>query len=311
MSIPASVILGGDLDTVGRLRSGRLDYPWFPTMTRPYAEGQMLEVEASVTDFTIQYEVPHDFELYSIALACSEYAMEDSWSVYMGDDEPANYILKDIYTKDLPEGFQLMAVITLFKGDILTLKFNNRSGREKKVWINYQGLVNGVGQSDPQYRPVEPSEEGLHLSDNLFGGNKGLQLENGLYSEATPFHIEEGSTENFMYGEGRAAKFRDLLPSNMTIDSMVISDGYRADFYESPSVTGSVVLSVIPGYIYYVLVNDTSSETLEEEKKTIVDDYFSNVAASPEFRDRYTEDKLVFLTKSLLDKAKSFKITKI
>ena len=310
MSIPASVILGGDLDTVGRLRSGRLDYPWFPTMGRPFAEGQILELEASIQEFELVYEVPHDFELYSIALACSEYAPEDSWSVYMGDDEPGNYILKNIYTKDLPEGFQLMAVMTFFKGDTLTLKFNNRSGRKKVVWINYQGLVNGVGEADPKNQPSQPSTEGLHLSENLFGADKGNPL-NGLYDEAIPLHKPDGSTENFIYGQGRVVKFRDLFPSDMTVDSLAISEGYRAEFYESPSTTGTVLFSIVPNSLYYIITNDSTEQTINSEKEFILTNYYSKIEQVEELKEMFPIDKVVFITKTLFDKARSFKVTKL
>lgn len=310
MSIPASVILGGDLDTVGRLRSGRLDYPWFPTMGRPFAEGQILELEASIQDFELVYEVPHDFELYSIALACSEYAPEDSWSVYMGDDEPGNYILKNIYTKDLPEGFQLMAVMTFFKGDKLTLKFNNRSGRQKVVWINYQGLVNGVGESDPKNQPSQLTSEGLHLSDNLFGANRG-SLQNGLYSEATPLHAPTDSRENFIYGQGRVVKYRDNLPEGFTVDSMTISEGFRAEFYESPSTTGTMLFPIVPNSLYYIITNDSSEQTINTEKEFILTNYYSEIENIEELREMFPADKVVFITKTLIDKARSFKVIKL
>lgn len=311
MSIPASVILGGDLDTLGRLRSGRLDYPWFPTKERPFAEGQMLEIPAKIEDFTLEYIVPHDFELYSIALACSEYAAEDCWSVYMGEDEPQNYILKDIYTKDLPEGFQLMAVMTFFKDDKLTLKFTNRSGRPKFVWINYQGLVDGVGQSDPKYRQSELSTEGLHISENHFGAlNKGTQLPNGLFSESTPLYAPDGSDENFIYGEGRITGIKDALPSDISIDSMAISEGYRADFYSSPSTSGEVLFTINPKKLYYVIVNSTGESAIEAEKNFILQNYYKNIEES-ELGETYPTENVIFITKTLLDKARSVKITKL
>lgn len=135
--LPASVVLGGELD---RLNSGRLDFPFMPTKTRPFAEGQVLEIPGQIADYDLEYEVPFDLELQSIALAASRYHPIDNWSVFMGADEPDNYILKTIYTKDLPEGFQLMALLPLKKGDKLTLRFHNLGGQSKYVWINYLGL---------------------------------------------------------------------------------------------------------------------------------------------------------------------------
>lgn len=141
MSIPANLVLGGDLDTLGRLMGGRLDFPFMPTKTRPYAEGQVLQVPGMIGDFDLEYIVPVDMELSSIALAVDKYHPIDNWSVFIGADSPENYILRTIYTKDLPEGFQLMALIPLKKDDKLTLRFHNLGGQAKHVWINYQGLI--------------------------------------------------------------------------------------------------------------------------------------------------------------------------
>lgn len=137
-NVPATVVLGGELD---RLNSGRLDFPFMPTKTRPFAEGQVLEVPGRIADFDLEYIVPKDMELHCIALACSVYHPIDNWSIFIGEDKPENYLLKTIYTKDLPEGFQLMALIPLKKDDKLTLRFHNLGGKAKWVWINYQALT--------------------------------------------------------------------------------------------------------------------------------------------------------------------------
>lgn len=163
MSIPASVILGGDLDTLGRLRSGRLDFPFMPTKTRPYVEGQVIQIPGVIGHYDLPYIVPHDMELASIALAASEYHPIDCWSVFIGEDKPENYVLRTIYTKDLPEGFQLMAMIPLKEGDKLTMRFHNYGGKAKHVWINYQGLVDQVKEFDN-------SVEGLPNDTGTEGG---------------------------------------------------------------------------------------------------------------------------------------------
>lgn len=142
MSFGASVVVGGELDSVNRLRGGRLDYPFMPTKTKAYTEGIILEVPGRIGEFEITYEPPQDIELTSIAVGANRYHPTDNWSVYIGEDNTIedNYICKNIYTKDLPEGIQLMAVRTVKAGEKITFVFNNLGGMSKYVWVNYQGL---------------------------------------------------------------------------------------------------------------------------------------------------------------------------
>lgn len=142
MSFGASVVVGGELDSVNRLRGGRLDYPFMPTKTKAYTEGIILEVPGRIGEFEITYEPPQDIELTSIAVGANRYHPTDNWSVYIGEDNTIedNYICKSIYTKDLPEGIQLMAVRTVKAGEKITFVFNNLGGMSKYVWVNYQGL---------------------------------------------------------------------------------------------------------------------------------------------------------------------------
>lgn len=142
MSFGANVVVGGELDSVNRLRGGRLDYPFMPTKTKAYTEGIILEVPGRIGEFEITYEPPQDIELTSIAVGANRYHPTDNWSVYIGEDNTIedNYICKSIYTKDLPEGIQLMAVRTIKAGEKITFVFNNLGGMSKYVWVNYQGL---------------------------------------------------------------------------------------------------------------------------------------------------------------------------
>ncbi|MGG3797728.1 hypothetical protein [Metabacillus fastidiosus] len=145
MAFGANIIVGGELDRVGqvgRLNSGRLDYPFMPTKTIPYTEGILLTVPGQIGEFTIDYSPPIDVELFSIAVGANRYHPTDNWSVYVGDDKDINYICKNIYTKDVPEGIQLMAVKTITTGEVITFKFDNQGGQSKYVWVNYQGLRN-------------------------------------------------------------------------------------------------------------------------------------------------------------------------
>lgn len=145
MSFGANVVVGGEMDRVGkigRLNSGRLDYPFMPTKTLPYTEGIILEVGGTVGVFETVYKPEIDIELTSIGVGANRYHAVDNWSVFIGEDKPINYICKNIYTKDVPEGIQLMAVREVKAGQPITFRFDNRGGQSKYVWVNYQGLRN-------------------------------------------------------------------------------------------------------------------------------------------------------------------------
>lgn len=144
MGFGANIVVGGELDRVGqvgRLNAGRLDYPFMPTKTSPYTEGVILEIPGQVGTYEVVYQPPEDVELVSIAVGVNRYHPMDSWNVFIGDDIPKNYICKNIYTKDVPEGIQLMAVKTVKAGTPITFRFNNDGGQSKYAWVNYQGLI--------------------------------------------------------------------------------------------------------------------------------------------------------------------------
>lgn len=143
MSFGANVVVGGELDRVGqvgRLNSGRLDYPFMPTKTVPYIKGMMLDVLGTIQNFDIVYTPSFDIELASVAVGASEYNLRDNWSLFIGNDVADNYVFETIYTKDLPEGAYLMAVKTITAGTPITFRFTNESGRAKHVWVNFQCL---------------------------------------------------------------------------------------------------------------------------------------------------------------------------
>jgi hypothetical protein len=143
MSFNTSVVLGGELDKVGqvgRLNSGRLDYPFMPTKTTPYIKGKMLEIPGTVGTFDVVFTPEFDIELVSVAVGASRYHPTDNWSVFIGQDIRDNYIFDEIYTKDLPEGAYLMAVKSVSQGTPITFRFDNRGGQSKYVWVNFQCL---------------------------------------------------------------------------------------------------------------------------------------------------------------------------
>lgn len=140
----ANIVVGGELDKisqVNRLNSGRLDYPFMPTKTLSLTEGMLLEVPGMIGVFEKTYTPTVDVELTSVAVGANRYHAKDNWSLFIGVDKFTNYVCKTIYTKDVPEGIQLMAVRTIEAGTPITLRFDNQGGQAKYVWANFQMLM--------------------------------------------------------------------------------------------------------------------------------------------------------------------------
>lgn len=117
---------------------GRFDPPFMPTKTRPYTKGNQMELPGAIMEQVQEVIFPFDVELVSIAVGASKYQARDYWELYIGDDPVP--LLETIYTKDLPEGNYLMAVVPIEAGTKITFKFMNESGSAKFVWFNLQCL---------------------------------------------------------------------------------------------------------------------------------------------------------------------------
>lgn len=117
------------------LVGGRLDPPFMPTKTHPYIEGIMVEskLAGKVENRLI---IDEDCELLSVAVGVSNYEARDYWNLYVGD----KLVCKNIYTKDLPEGMYLTAIIPCKVGTQIHFEFFNEGGKPKFVWVNYQTL---------------------------------------------------------------------------------------------------------------------------------------------------------------------------
>ncbi|MED2235148.1 hypothetical protein P4V96_28135, partial [Bacillus thuringiensis] len=96
MSFGANVVVGGEIDRVGRLGGGRLDYPFMPTKTVPYIKGKILEVLGTLGHFDIQFIPDFDIELVSVAVGGARYHTFDNWSLCICDDHKNNYICDEI-----------------------------------------------------------------------------------------------------------------------------------------------------------------------------------------------------------------------
>lgn len=114
---------------------GRYDYPFFPIKRNPYVKGIILYAVGSGV-FTENVQFNEDVELVSVSVACSNYDIEDFWDMYV-NGKP---VCENIYTKDLPEGMNFMAVIPLKSRQGIRFEFNNVSGKKKHVWANFHVL---------------------------------------------------------------------------------------------------------------------------------------------------------------------------
>lgn len=115
---------------------GRLDPPFMPTKTIPFIKGQMMDVMGKIYIASMTYKAPYDMELVSVAVGASVYQVTDNWDLQVGGET----VFESIYTKDLPEGAYLMAVMSVPAGTDLIFRFHNEGGMAKSVWVNYQFL---------------------------------------------------------------------------------------------------------------------------------------------------------------------------
>lgn len=121
---------------VGYVAGGRFDPPFYPTKQKPYVKGLMLPVPDGGGLHLLPFILPHDAELLSIAVGSSRYDAQDYWDVKVN----GVMVCETIYTKDLPEGMYLMAIIPLAVGDRIEFIYHAQSGAGKHVWVNYQML---------------------------------------------------------------------------------------------------------------------------------------------------------------------------
>lgn len=121
---------------VGYVAGGRFDPPFYPTKQKPFVKGLTLPVPDGGGVHLLTYTLPTDAELISIACGCSRYDIADNWDVRVNGE----VICESIYTKDLPEGMYLMAILQLEAGDRIDFYYHADSGVGKQVWVNYQML---------------------------------------------------------------------------------------------------------------------------------------------------------------------------
>lgn len=139
MSFTIVYVAGGMLDkvrSVTRLESGRLDAPYMPTLTKPYVKGRYLDIQGKVGTTKDTFRLDFDAEILSIAFGSSKYQARDYINVYVGSMK----IIDSLYTKELPEGINLMVAQPVPAGTEIRLEFVNAGGAAKTIWFNYQFL---------------------------------------------------------------------------------------------------------------------------------------------------------------------------
>ncbi len=122
--------------TIAEVSGGRFSPPFMPTKTKPYVRGRLISFTAGVVEKEDKFTMDFDTELLSVAVGASKYYPTDYWGLKVNNE----VVFESIYTKDLPEGCYLMAVITVKAGQELKFKFYNTENVAKHVWVNYQFL---------------------------------------------------------------------------------------------------------------------------------------------------------------------------
>lgn len=135
--------VGGWLDEIKKLPPITIaNFPQQPgtaTKSKPFAKGFRLEVPAMAGEYAVQYTLPEDMEIVSIAVAASGYADHDYWELYFNSDK----VIETMYTREVPEAHALGAgsgVFLLPQGTTITMAFNNGSGTSKIVWFSLRFL---------------------------------------------------------------------------------------------------------------------------------------------------------------------------
>ena len=134
MSFGINYISGGMLDRVraiGRLESGRFDFPHTPENTIPYVTGGFLETNAnSVGHFG--FKLDQDVELQLVAYDNNTIIDGGMWSISIDD----TLIIDKSRTPRTPEGYHLLTSVKVKKGSIIKLTVNNDYSEMMTSWFH-------------------------------------------------------------------------------------------------------------------------------------------------------------------------------
>lgn len=138
----ASIIMGGEIDSVGKVRE--LPHPIFPKFTVPKVKGLFVDVPAEVGTYSLVVTVDQDIEFVTTSLACSGYLHPDFWEMGIGDYK----LMETIYTKELPQtvyaGTLGLMVYPIPANTPIRFDFVNQSGTSKQVWFDVKFLLSSA-----------------------------------------------------------------------------------------------------------------------------------------------------------------------
>lgn len=116
------------------MAGGRFDAPYFPTKTEPYIEGRRIGIDDAVKKDELS--LPFDTELIAFSIAASSYSDRDYWNLFIDGKQ----IFKNVYVKDVPEGFNFSIIRPIPANAVLKFEYHNITGTSKVVKLNYQLL---------------------------------------------------------------------------------------------------------------------------------------------------------------------------
>lgn len=139
MSGYGTILFGGDVDSVGKIRS--LPHPQFPGKTVPKVKGIWIDVPPAVGIYSKVVVANKDLEFINASLAASGYLHPDYWEFTVGTYK----MFETVYTKELPQtvysGTMMAMVYPIASGTPMRLDFVNNSGTSKQVWFDLKFLV--------------------------------------------------------------------------------------------------------------------------------------------------------------------------
>ncbi|EJQ50115.1 hypothetical protein IEI_02949 [Bacillus wiedmannii] len=120
--------------SVNYMAGGRFDAPYFPTKTEPFIQGRRIGI---YNDIHIdKFSVPFETEMISFSIAASHYSNRDYWNLFINGQQ----VFKEVYVKDVPEGFNFSVVKPIPANAEVKFEYHNASADKKTIWLNYQLL---------------------------------------------------------------------------------------------------------------------------------------------------------------------------
>lgn len=114
-----------------------LKFPWplYPKYKYNYVLGQRYDIPAFQQDFEFIINLPPDnkYELQSFVFSSTGYKDGDCYSVLKNNE----YILKEVYTKELGQVINIRPICKLESSDNLKYILHNNTGTSKVIWIDF------------------------------------------------------------------------------------------------------------------------------------------------------------------------------